>query len=98
MTRAKSNLELITYKSKHHKNVKISRFVNNIYQIMNPDESLNEPKQQSAYNKIKNKEILNLHAIADANELKQGIDVKHSVIGRGKIISISHNEGKIKYT
>src|SRR5699024_7626679 len=61
ITRAKSNIEMITYKSKHHKNVKISRYMNDIYQIMNPDESLNEPKQQSAYKKIKNKEILNPH-------------------------------------
>lgn len=98
MTRAKSHLELLTYKAKHRKDVKTSRFLQDIYQIMNPDETLEESSKQSAYKKVKNRETLNPNAITDANELKAGIDIKHRVFGRGTITAISNHDIKIQFT
>src|SRR5699024_1241766 len=98
MTRAKSHLELLTYKAKHRKDVKTSRFLQDIYQIMNPDETLEDSSKKSAYKKVKNRETLNHNAITDANELKAGIDIKHRVFGRGSITAISNHDIKIQFT
>src|SRR5690606_289492 len=93
MTRAKSRLELLSYRTMDGKTKEDSKFMNEVRGIlMKPDEmnKSNKPKLKKADLSIP----LDPDGVAERKELAEGMLVTHRVFGRGVIESISKRKFK----
>ncbi|MBB6452565.1 DNA helicase-2/ATP-dependent DNA helicase PcrA [Salirhabdus euzebyi] len=98
MTRAKLNLELLTYKWKYGKPVKESQFVTNVRDIMYPP-SERPKKETTLKRKTFTKPIVphNPNAIQNKEEMEVGMTVKHRVFGTGEIIQCTDESVEIRF-
>ncbi|WP_433748026.1 ATP-dependent helicase [Falsibacillus pallidus] len=106
MTRAKKDLELITYRTKDGKNVGQSRFVGNVKYILDPPKPrsgsvrsgvvIGQRSEKEPVRKVKGVPY-NPNAIKKAEELMAGIDVIHRVFGTGTIVEIVGDTMQIKF-
>ncbi|WP_042463119.1 ATP-dependent helicase [Neobacillus dielmonensis] len=97
MTRAKSNLELITYKKQFGKSVRPSQFVLDVKKIITPSVKIHrrEPlKRNQAGNPII---PANPHAVKSPEALKEDITVKHRVFGTGTIVQLDQEHIEIQF-
>jgi DNA helicase-2/ATP-dependent DNA helicase PcrA len=90
MTRAKKQLELITYRKRDGEDTTESRFVTEVRNIMNGRITVSEvesrvPDDQQRVSKPKKSKV-NPNAIRDASLFRQGIKVRHPIFGVGTII------------
>lgn len=92
MTRAKMDLELITYKERDGEKVKESPFVSSVRSIVDPPKPTQTqiPKEQSSTPH-------NPKAIRNKEELKLGSLVEHRVFGQGEIIQINDERIHIRF-
>ncbi|MCK1997512.1 ATP-dependent helicase [Psychrobacillus psychrodurans] len=104
MTRAKYNLELITYTKKFNKAVEQSEFLEQVNKVVNPfDNTI--PKTiliPTTINKGLNKDLktkipTNPNAIKNKAVLNVGIKVKHRVFGTGEIIACTDEVLEIRF-
>ncbi|SOC15824.1 DNA helicase-2/ATP-dependent DNA helicase PcrA [Ureibacillus xyleni] len=100
MTRAIAHLELISYARKFHAPVKKSEFIDQVHQIMHPNDQKKPIKREK---KVKERPA-NPNGIKERSLLKVGLKVKHIVFGPGEIVScddelleIRFNNGKKKF-
>ena len=97
MTRAESSLELIAYKKQFGKSVRPSQFILDVKNIITPPvkASRREPLKRDQAGKP----IIphNPNAIKNAENLKQGITVKHRVFGSGTIAQLNQEHIEIKF-
>ncbi|MNI20800.1 putative ATP-dependent DNA helicase YjcD [compost metagenome] len=91
MTRAKHELELITYKEKNGEKVKESSFLANIRSLMNP------PKLATLQTTAKKVHPHNPNAVKNRRELGVGDRVKHRAFGLGEIVQMSDDRIHIQF-
>ena len=81
MTRAISNLELITYPSRFNYKVMPSKFFIDIKQLLNP-----KKREVPTTNKpLKQETQISPNAIQDLSTFKKGLSIRHRVFGMGVI-------------
>ncbi|MGG2198498.1 ATP-dependent helicase [Paenibacillus validus] len=97
MTRAKRELELLTYQKRDGEKVKESPFVADVRSIVTPDKPL--PKQEASVqaNTVKPAVPFNPNAITSAAQLKIGLTVQHRSWGRGEIVQLSGERMDIRF-
>jgi len=101
MTRAKRQLELITYRSRDGEDTTESRFVTEVRNIMNgritggTRESGSRDRQDRASKPKKPKGLPN--AIRDASVFRRGVKVRHPIFGTGSIIDLSDGVMYIRF-
>jgi DNA helicase-2/ATP-dependent DNA helicase PcrA len=85
MTRARSKLELISYKRKDGESLQESTFVKDVKVIMFPNKQINKPSAK----KVKKEEVvINPNAYKSVEEIMVGDKVKHAMFGIGFIEKI----------
>ncbi|CAB3390657.1 ATP-dependent helicase [Kyrpidia spormannii] len=97
MTRAKTHLELVTYRNKDGGKVKESRFVTHVRRIQAPPKSVAKnhraaPSPHGVEQPDRSTIPVSPRAIRTANGLTAGKSVRHPVFGRGRIVKV---EGEI---
>ncbi|RFB18877.1 ATP-dependent helicase [Bacillus sp. HNG] len=97
MTRAEQELELLTYKKQNGKEVSQSRFVANVKNIVSTPVKVqtSEPKK-----KLKTEKPMvpyNPDAIIKAEDIQEGMTIKHRVFGQGTVVSINGEKIEIQF-
>lgn len=92
MTRAKSYLELITYKNKLNEAVSISRFYDRVKQIVHPEKKKETTDENEGFI------TRNSPSIRLVSELTIGLSIKHRVFGRGKVMRLEDDIVEIRFT
>lgn len=90
MTRAKKQLELISYGSG-------SRFINEVNDIILPEKTVRAPKRAIAATPVKVKVPDNPNAVGDQETLIEGATVRHRVFGVGEIVERDHERISIQF-
>lgn len=90
MTRAKMDLELITYQERDGEKVKESQFISNVRSIVDPPKPAHTAKKAPA-------KPYNPRAVQNKNELTPGSFVKHRVFGQGEIIQINEDRIHVRF-
>jgi len=92
MTRAKRQLELITYRNRDGEEMSESRFVSEVRNIMNGRITVANGENRSADRQERvskpKKAKVNPNAIRDATIFRLGLKVRHPVFGTGSIIDL----------
>lgn len=104
MTRAKYNLELITYSKRFNKNVNRSEFFKQVETLVNPIEK-RQQKMIRNYTRFESKnnqpnksnKTNNPNAIKESSSLRVGMNVKHLVFGAGEVISYGSEVLEIRF-
>ncbi|MBP1157024.1 MULTISPECIES: ATP-dependent helicase [unclassified Paenibacillus] len=91
MTRAKIDLELITYKERDGEKVKESPFISNVRSIVDPPKPTHSEKKASV-------KPHNPRAIRHKDELRLGSIVGHRVFGLGEIIKIDEDRIHVRFS
>ncbi|MHA6260200.1 ATP-dependent helicase [Sporosarcina sp. CAU 1771] len=94
MTRAKEQLELLSFKRNDKDYKEDSRFLNEVRGILLPPK-VNEVKVKAPIKKMN--VSINPHGIQHQKELKIGLNVKHRVFGHGEIIGLAPTEIHIQF-
>lgn len=99
MTRAKMNLELITYQQRDGEKVKESPFVSHVRSIVEPSKntSKEEPSKQGTGITNKPSAPHNPNAIRHKSELGLGHMVKHRTFGEGEIVKIDEERIHVRF-
>lgn len=97
MTRAESNLELLSYKKQFGHRVQPSQFVYDVKRIVAPP--IQTKKKQSLQKDEQDRPIIpiNPNAIKRVEDLKIGSQIKHRVFGRGEILQIDQEYLEIQF-
>ncbi|MEH7385698.1 3'-5' exonuclease, partial [Bacillus sp. JJ1521] len=97
MTRAEQELELLSYKKQHGKDVAQSRFVANVKNITSPQVRVVAP--ETPKKRIRENSVVpyNSNAIKKGEEIKEGMVVKHRVFGHGTIVSVTGDRIEIQF-
>lgn len=97
MTRAESNLELLSYKKQFGHRVQPSQFVYDVKRIVAPP--IQTKKKQSLQKDEQGRPIIpiNPNAIKRVEDLKIGSQIKHRVFGRGEILQIDQEYLEIQF-
>lgn len=90
MTRAKKQLELISYGSG-------SRFINEVNDIILPEKTVRAPKRAIAATPVKVKVPDNPNAVGDQETLIEGATVRHRVFGVGEIVERDHERISVQF-
>ncbi|WP_033543968.1 ATP-dependent helicase [Planococcus sp. CAU13] len=90
MTRAKTQLELISYGGG-------SRFIDEVNDIILPDKTRPAPKRTIAAAPVKAKVPDNPNAVDDQEHLVEGARVRHRVFGIGEIVERDHERISIQF-
>ncbi|WP_010281993.1 ATP-dependent helicase [Bacillus timonensis] len=96
MTRAKQELELLSYKKQNGKDVTRSRFVANVRNIISPPNKV-QPAQPKKQVLEKSAVPYNPNAITKIDEIQEGVVVKHRVFGHGTIVSVTEERIEIQF-
>ena len=96
MTRAKKNLELISYEKRDDEKVSESQFVTAVRKIINPKEYAKNNLKDMFLAKSQKKAV-NPNSVKNVDVLKVGINIKHETFGVGKIVSITETDIDIKF-
>lgn len=94
MTRAKEQLELLSYRQDEGKPKQDSRFLNEVRGILVPSKA---PKVAVKSPVKKVNRSINPNGIQHSRELKIGLTVKHRVFGHGEIIGLDPGEIHIQF-
>ncbi|MEH7223430.1 ATP-dependent helicase [Bacillus sp. JJ1566] len=97
MTRAEQELELLSYKKQNGKDVAQSRLVANVKNIISPPARVQASEPQKKQARKKSAVPYNPNAIKKANEIQEGMVVKHRVFGHGTIVSVSDEKIEIQF-
>ena len=104
MTRAKKNLELITYTKKFNKEVEQSEFLDQVNKVINPFDytipksiPIQTTVDKGLKKELKRKIPSNSDAIKNKTVLNVGIKVKHRVFGTGEIIECTDEVLEIRF-
>lgn len=90
MTRAKKQLEMISYGSG-------SRFIDEVNDIILPEKTVRAPKRAIAATPVKVKVPDNPNAVGDQETLIEGATVRHRVFGVGEIVERDHERISIQF-
>ncbi|MBP1995070.1 ATP-dependent helicase [Paenibacillus eucommiae] len=99
MTRAKTELELLTYIERDGEEVKESRFLSMVRRIVSPPKQASKeerPKHRKA-DKMKIVITYNPNAIRNKAELKSGAMVRHRAFGKGEVVQIEEERIQIRF-
>ncbi|MBP1309153.1 DNA helicase-2/ATP-dependent DNA helicase PcrA [Paenibacillus sp. 1182] len=94
MTRARTDLELISYKRKDGESVQESSFVKDVKQIMFPDKG-SKKKNVNQAKKIASSDLPN--AFKNIEDVIIGSKVKHATFGLGSIVNVDHQIISIRF-
>lgn len=97
MTRARRELELLTYRTKDGESVQESQFVTNVRYIQNPPVTIAGQSVVMKAREIKPLVPMNPNAISDAKHFEVGKVVVHRVFGSGEIIQVDGDSLEIKF-
>ncbi|GIN74449.1 DNA helicase [Bacillus sp. J14TS2] len=100
MTRAKRELELLTYKKRFGKKVGPSKFVLDVKRILHPKEEKQQQSSRIAISQNKNQKGRipdNPNVIRDPAKLLSGLKIKHRVFGPGEIEQSSNDTLIIRF-
>ncbi|CAG7640277.1 ATP-dependent DNA helicase PcrA [Paenibacillus solanacearum] len=86
MTRAKTHLELISYRKKDGEEVAASQFAEAVRAIVNPPEAAPRPETAAIASKAAPPIPYNPNAMKDRTQLMPGELIRHRVMGRGQIV------------
>lgn len=98
MTRAKFNLQLVTYFKRFDKSVKESEFFTQVEKLVNPNKNTQpKPNKIDTKKESKNKIEFNARTITESTALKVGMSVKHILFGEGEIVSCNDDILEIQF-
>jgi DNA helicase II / ATP-dependent DNA helicase PcrA len=105
MTRAKKDLELISYRERDNRKTKESVFVQEVRNIIHPpvEQTKREVRKEESRTIVVNQGEystripFNPNAIKTRNELEIGMKVKHRVFGQGEVIDLNEDIIEIKF-
>lgn len=97
MTRAKQELELLTYKTRDGEPVKPSQFVADVRNIQNPPVEIQSKKALKTSARVRQAIPLNPNAIIDRDRFVVGRKVRHVKFGNGEIILIVGDSVEIRF-
>ncbi|MCC3357319.1 ATP-dependent helicase [Bacillus sp. REN16] len=97
MTRAEQELELLSYKKQNGKEVAQSRFVANVKNIISPPARAAALEPQKKHLRENSVVPYNPNAIRKAEEIREGLVVKHRVFGHGTIVSVTGDRIEIQF-
>ncbi|MEH7237444.1 ATP-dependent helicase [Bacillus sp. JJ1562] len=97
MTRAEQELELLSYKKQNGKDVAQSRFVANVKNIISPPVRVQPSESKKKIVREKSVVTYNPNAIRIADEILEGMVVKHRVFGHGTIVSVTGEKIEIQF-
>lgn len=97
MTRAKLELELITYKERDGEKVKESPFVTDIRRLEAPSRPASPKETPRKARIVKPAVPSNPNAIQSAAQLKVGRSILHRAFGQGKVIQLSGDLVEIRF-
>ncbi|WP_256760059.1 ATP-dependent helicase [Cohnella sp. WQ 127256] len=100
MTRAKQQLELLSYKMRDGEQVQTSQFVTNVQHIQNPPKDI--PSQQAVGTKVRQLKPkasvpYNPNALKDIEQFVAGSKVQHRVFGSGDIVLVDGDSVEIEF-
>ncbi|GAA0322527.1 ATP-dependent helicase [Bacillus carboniphilus] len=91
MTRAKRELELLTYEEKNGVRCKESLFVSDVRDIINPPNVIKQKESQKVKKDTVLKDSNGTNAIKEESLLKNGEKIRHRMFGIGEIKSIEND-------
>ncbi|BBI34852.1 DNA helicase [Cohnella abietis] len=98
MTRAKSGLELLSYKKKDGENVRQSQFVTEVSNIQDPPKEIpSKPAGKRARTVKKQEHPYNPNAFKEITQFAVGKKVQHRVFGNGEIIEVDGDSVEIRF-
>lgn len=98
MTRAKLQLELLSYQIRDNERVQLSQFVKDVRNIQEPPKEIPSKKPSGkAAKQIKSSIPVNPNAIKDSKLFTVGTKVKHRVFGSGEIILLIGDSVEIRF-
>jgi DNA helicase-2/ATP-dependent DNA helicase PcrA len=97
MTRAKLDLELITYKERDGEKVTESRFVSGIRHILRPSQPIEKQPVSTKVRIEKRAAPHNPNAIKSEAELRSSKTVKHRNLGHGEIVQINGDHIHLRF-
>ena len=98
MTRAKTHLELISYRKKDGEEVAASQFAEAVRAIANPPEATPRPETAAITSKAAAPIPYNPNALKDRTQLKPRETIRHRVMGRGQIVQIDGDIVEITFS
>lgn len=98
MTRAKEQLELLSYNKRDGENVRESQFVANVRDIQDPPKKIPSKSAGKQTREVKATVPINPRAIRDPGQFAAGKKVQHRVFGNGEIVLVDGDSVEIRFS
>lgn len=98
MTRAKQQLELLSYNKRDGENVRESQFVANVRDIQDPPKKIPSKSAGKQTREVKATVPINPRAIRDPGKFAAGKKVQHRVFGNGEIVLVDGDSVEIRFS